>query len=78
MLLFLVWPLLKVENWFQKQILNENVYISLKSYGQYEMDTQVTEIAKCGVYEMDRQTKLQINGNATEIDKISLYFFYRY
>ena len=38
--IFSVWPLPKVENWFRKQIWNENVYISilnffLKSFGQY-------------------------------------------
>ena len=36
---FSVWPLPKVQNWFQKQIWNENVQISiqffLKSFGHY-------------------------------------------
>ena len=37
--IFSVWPLPKVENWFQKQIWNENIHIYilnfLKSFGQY-------------------------------------------
>ena len=42
---FSVWPLPEVENWFPKQIWNENVHISIlnfffKSFGQYEMDGQ--------------------------------------
>ena len=37
---FSVWPLPDVENWFRKQIWNENIHISivnffLKSFGQY-------------------------------------------
>ena len=37
---FSVWPLPEVENWFWKQIWNENVHISIvnffvKSFGQY-------------------------------------------
>ena len=30
----------------------------------------VTEMDRGGVYEMDRQTKCQKNGNATDMDKI--------
>ena len=35
----------------------------------------VTEISKGGVYEMDRRTKCQQNGNATEKDKSLIDFF---
>ena len=38
----------------------------------------VTETDKGGVYEMDRQTHRQKNGNFPEIDKNCLTFFLRY
>ena len=37
----------------------------------------VTETDRGGFYEKDRQTNRQKNGNATEIDQIYQYFFYR-
>ena len=45
-----------------------------ESFDKYEMDDRpsVTETDRGGVYEMDRQTNRQKNGNATEI----LYKFY--
>ena len=36
----------------------------------------VTEISKGGVYEMDRRTKCQKNGNTTEMDKIFKNIFW--